>query len=324
MRKANAFWIKEILRGEIVEEILPPVKNGWWEIESLFSAVSTGTERLVFTGRVPEDLYETMRCSYMGGNFPVPVKYGYSLVGRIVGNPMDVMGRVVHLLHPHQDRVVVRSEDVFMIPHDVPPARATLASNLETAVNAVWDAQISIGEQALVVGFGAVGSLLTRVLSSIPGVKVVVVDNDSHKVNFAQKMGFTAYVKLESPGDFDLSFHTSGSEEGLQTAIDAVGIEGRVIELSWFGNQTVSLELGGTFHSHRKKIISSQVSLLPSRMKSRWDLVRRKKLVFTLLKDRRFDEHITGTISFTGLPRFFDKLGARRVEGLSFLVDYQQ
>ena len=323
MREAGAFWIKDICQGAIVEEELPPVKNGWCEIETLFSAVSPGTEWLIFSGLVPEDLYDAMRCPYMDGDFPAPVKYGYSLVGRVAAGSNGMSGKVVHVLHPHQDRAVVRMEDTFIVPADVPAERATLASNLETVVNAVWDSQVTLGERALVVGFGIVGSLVARVLSSIPGVEVTIVDTNPQKVDLAEKMGFSSSNVSESANDFDLAFHASGAGEGLQTAIDAVGFEGRVVDLSWYGIRPVSLQLGGSFHSRRKRIISSQVSHLPPQMKPRWDPLRRRKLVFSLLKNQQYDRHITDAVPFTGLPRFFDGLGESRIDGLSYLVEYK-
>jgi len=323
MREACAFWIEDICQGAILDEELSPVKDEWCEIETLFSAVSPGTERLIFSGLVPEDLYEAMRCPYMDGNFPAPVKYGYSLVGRVVDDSNGMSGQVVHMLHPHQDRAVVRMEDTFIVPAGIPAERATLASNLETAVNAVWDSQVTVGERALVVGFGIVGSLVARVLSTIPGVEVKIVDTNPKKVGLAEKMGFSSSTAIEGVSDFDLAFHASGAGEGLQTAIDAVGFEGRIIELSWYGIKPVSLKLGRTFHRLRKRIISSQVSHLPSQMKPRWDPLRRKNLVFSLLKDEQYDSHITNAVPFTGLPGFFDDLGDYRINGLSYLVEYK-
>src|SRR5436309_3332740 len=123
-------------------------------VRSLYSAISGGSERLVLAGRVPADLHATMRVPYMGGDFQFPVKYGYSLVGAVAQGPPHLVGRVVHLLHPHQDICVVDSADVYPVHEGVPAPRAALASNMETAITAIWDARPSLGERVLIVGFG--------------------------------------------------------------------------------------------------------------------------------------------------------------------------
>ena len=110
-------------------------------VRSLYSAVSSGSERLVLAGRVPPDLHASMRVPYMAGDFPFPIKYGYSLVGTVEQGPSHLLAKVVHLLHPHQDVCLVDATDVFPVPDGIPPSRAALASNMETAITAIWDAR---------------------------------------------------------------------------------------------------------------------------------------------------------------------------------------
>ena len=323
MAIARALWHLRKHSSSIETEKLPKMRDGWCEIESLYSAISPGTERLVMAGDVPQDLYGQMRCPYMGGEFPFPVKYGYSLVGEVVDGPKDSMGKQVHVLYPHQDRCIVRVDDIFFIPPEIPAERATLASNLETAVNAIWDSGVSMGDRVLVVGFGIVGSLISRLLSFIGGVEVEVADKNPGKVRLAGKMGFTADLPARVSDTFDMAFHTSGTGEGLQTAIDRVGFEGWIIELSWHGSRSATLQLGGTFHSQRKRIISSQVSTVASPQRSRWDVKRRRELVFTLLKRPEFDGHITASVPFEDLTTVFQKLVESPGEQLSYLVTYR-
>lgn len=324
MAEAKALWFRTRGHAEILEERLPRLRPGWCRLHTLFSAISPGTERLVYSGEVPEDLHREMRCPYMGGKFPFPVKYGYSLVGKITEGPEDSIGSVVHVLHPHQDQCIVRTEHTFPIPPQVPPSRATLASNLETAVNAIWDSEVTIGEHALIIGFGAVGSLVARLLSFMSGIKLEIVDANPSKIALAEKMGFKACDPGSVSGNFDLAFHASRSSDGLQLAVDRVGFEGRIIELSWYGTNKISLSLGGTFHSQRKAILSSQVATPSRRQRSRWDHARRRSLVFELLERSEFDSHITHSVPFGGLPDIYNKLKAHPTEGLSYLVKYHE
>ena len=238
-------------------------------------------------------------------SFSFPVKYGYSLAGVVEDGPESLNGAVVHVLHPHQDICCVRAADVFRIPDDVPPRRAVLASNLETAVTAVWDARPAVGERILIVGFGSVGALIAQILRSMPGVELYIAELDDTRRRSARELGFRT-GRPYGDETFDLAFHTSGSASGLQESIDCVGPEGRIIDVSWYGSSETSLRLGGTFHSQRKTIVASQVSHLPAFQSPRWDRLRRKQLVFSLLRDPAFDLLQNREIPFNQLPEFFN------------------
>ena len=304
----------------VVQEVTADPKPGYYTVQSLYSLVSTGTERLVATGHVPASLHASMKVPYMEGSFSFPVKYGYSLVGRVIQGTPDWQGRLVHLLHPHQNVCTVHASDLFAIPEAVPPLRATLASNLETALTALWDAEVAIGDHVLVVGFGMIGALVARLLQAMPAVSLYVYDTDLERSAMAEQAGFT--VASPAGHDFDIAFHSSSSEQGLQTSIDAVGPAGKVIELSWYGTQPVRIHLGGTFHQQRKQLISSQVSSLPAHRQVRWDFRRRKKVVFELLKNNVFDQHITKVIPFEQLPTLFDRIRQRDRSELGWGVKY--
>jgi threonine dehydrogenase-like Zn-dependent dehydrogenase len=320
--RARAFWLTGKGRGSLRRETLAEPGPGWCVVRALFSAVSPGTERLVAEGRVPAALEEEMRCPYMGGRFPFPVKYGYSLVGEVVDGPKGLGGRKVHVLHPHQDLCVVRCEDARPLPDGLPPARATLASNLETAVTAVWDAGVTLGERALVVGFGVVGSLVTRVLGLGPAVELEIAEKSAGRRRLAEAMGFRAAAAAPEARPFDVAFDTSGTPAGLQAAIDSVGVEGRVVAVSWFGTEPAPLDLGGSFHSRRKRIIGSQVSRIPGALRPRWDAARRTELVLRLLERPEFDLHVGPRVAFARLPEAFDALVGRPPKGLSPLIVY--
>jgi NADPH:quinone reductase-like Zn-dependent oxidoreductase len=303
---SRALWFTAVGKAALLREsVVTPRTDEFCTIRALYSAVSEGTERLVLAGRVPPDLHQSMRVPYMGGDFSFPVKYGYSLAGVVENGPAKLIGAVVHLLHPHQEICCVRAADVFRIPENVPPRRAVLASNMETAVTAVWDARPVVGERIMVVGFGSIGALIAQTLRSMPGVDLWIAELDDTRIRSARELGF----RTARPGGnekFDLAFHTSGSASGLQASIDCVGPEGRIVDVSWYGSAETSLRLGGTFHSQRKTIVASQVSHLPAFQTPRWDGLRRKQLVFSLLSDPAFDLLQNREIPFNELPEFFN------------------
>jgi threonine dehydrogenase-like Zn-dependent dehydrogenase len=317
---ALSLWHDSEQKSSLHKEDFGVAGDGKLKIKSLYSLISTGTERLVASGHVPSAAFEAMAVPYMGGSFPFPVKYGYSLVGE-VRTEGEYFGKIVHLLHPHQDICTVESGAVALVPGNIPAKRAILASNLETALNATWDARLGIGDKVLVAGFGMIGALLARVISFMPAVELIVLEKDPKRMSFAKKMGFNVVDKM-TDHDYDVAFNTTSNEMALQQCIDAVGAEGRVVELSWYGTKKVTVNLGGDFHYKRKQLISSQVSQIPADHLARWDYKRRKEVVFKLLQSELFDEHITDEIAFEDAPDFFDTLRNGSFDGLGCCLKY--
>ncbi len=290
-------------------------------VQARYSLISLGTERTIALGKVPPPLFESMKVPYMEGNFTFPVKYGYSLVGVVKEGPTQLLEKAVHLMHPHQDYCRVQATDLFLIPKAIPLKRATLASNMETAVNAVWDSQISLGDRVLVVGFGLIGSLVALLAKQLPGVEVQITETNELRKQKAQELKFAVINDLEKDR-YDIAFHTSGTAQGLQTAIDAVGMEGRIVELSWYGDKTVELNLGTQFHTLRKKIVSSQVSSIPANKRHRWNYHRRKQTVFKLLENPIYDQLLDAEIPFFQTPQVFHQIRTGQWQPLTALVKY--
>ncbi len=330
--KTKSLWHLSATSSALLEEDLEPAGDNFLEIESLFSLVSTGTERLVATGGVPPALFSQMRVPHQGGEFSFPIKYGYSLVGKVATQGHPLSGKIVHLMHPHQERCFAAEADLFLIPEGIPPQRAALSSNLGTAVTAIWDSGASVGERVAVVGFGIIGSLVARLLSLMPAVEVVVFEKMEARREAASRLGFqlaqspvcTASAdRTRTVQAFDLAFHTSGTAEGLQQCIEMVGMEGKVVELSWYGLKEVQVSLGGSFHIGRKQVISSQVSHIPANRSARWDRQRRKTAVFELLKNPVWDEHIGKVMPFEEAQKLFEQLRVGTFSELSCLLSYR-
>jgi threonine dehydrogenase-like Zn-dependent dehydrogenase len=321
--KGLEFWHTSSGSSEIRETGIPDISRGEVLVQSHCSLISVGTERIVAQGMVPESIMDDMRVPYMRGDFTFPCTYGYSLVGKIVDGNDEHVGKKVHVMHPHQNYAVVKLTDVFFIPEEFPLTHAVLASNMETALTAFWDSEASIGDEVLLVGFGTIGALLAGLLKSYPHIRLQIIEKDEERLQKAQLMG------LQASGDghglesrFDVAFNCSGSAGGLQLCINKTGFEGRVVELSWYGKQQVSLHLGHAFHSKRKKIISSQVSSIPAFKRNRWDYRRRKQLVFDMLKDPYYGEIITNEVSFEQAPSLFQNIRRGVSRGLGIMISY--
>lgn len=308
--------------AEIRPVSLAPMRVGMAEVRTLHSALSRGTERLVFNGDVPQGEWQTMRAPFQEGEFPFPVKYGYAAVGVVEAGPAWLVGRTVFALHPHQTRFRVPKEAVVPLPDGVPPERAVLGANAETALNGIWDAELRPASRVLVLGAGLLGSLIAAFLSRRGDMIVDVSDLDParQRVHAEFNTGFVPPADL--PDTYDVVFHTTASAGGLASALDALVFEGRVIDLSWYGAQPVSVGLGERFHSRRLRIVSSQVGeVAPSRRAStsRRD---RLALALALLDDPRLDPFVSETCRFDALPRRMSALLATDAPGIATRVDY--
>src|SRR5262245_44201240 len=185
---ARAFWVAAPGRGEIRDETLAAPSADEVVVRALYSGVSRGTEAIVFTGRVPASEYARMRAPFQAGEFPAPVKYGYASVGLVERGPRELQDRHAFVLFPHQTRYVVPSASIHVLPEGVPPARAVLAANLETAVNALWDAGPHIGDRIAVIGGGTVGCLVAWLAKRIPGCDVELVDTNPRRADVARAL----------------------------------------------------------------------------------------------------------------------------------------
>ncbi|WP_296607341.1 zinc-binding alcohol dehydrogenase [Nocardioides sp.] len=321
-REACAFWVEEPGRGVLRPEQLPPVAAGEVLVRMLHSGVSRGTESLVFRGQVPVDQREVMRAPHQAGDFPGPVKYGYLAVGRVEEGAADLVGRTVFCLHPHQTAYVVPATAVTPVPDGVPPRRAVLAGTVETALNALWDLGPLIGDRVAVVGAGMVGCCVARLLARIPATDVTLVDVDASRAAVAGALGVGFATPGEAPTGRDAVVHCSATSEGLQLSLDLLAPEGTVLDLSWYGDQSVQVALGGAFHSGRLSIRASQVGTVATPRRGSRSHADRLALALELLRDPAFDELLTGESDFAELPHVMDELASGGLPALCHTIRY--
>lgn len=308
------------------EQVAPPAPDQA-QVAMLFSGISRGTERLVFSGQVGASEYERMRAPFQAGDFPFPVKYGYCAVGRVEIGPAELQGRTVFCLHPHQEVFNAPVSMLVPIPDAVPARRATLAANAETALNALWDAGAGPGDRIAIVGAGIVGLMVAAIAARLPGATVTVVDLDASRRPLVEALGarFAAAgsSELDAAGDCDVVVHTSVTQAGLNTAIRLAGNEGTIIELSWYGDKPVSIDLGGPFHSRRLKLISSQVGQVSPSRRPRWSYRRRMEAAVGMLDLAALDRLVADEIAFADAPTQVAAVLAPGAAGLAPVLRYR-
>jgi NADPH:quinone reductase-like Zn-dependent oxidoreductase len=299
---AKALWYVSAGRAELRDEQVPPPRPGEVQVRALYGAISRGTERLVHAGRVPASEQERMRAPFMGGKFPFPVKYGYATVGRVVAGVSEFADRIVFCLHPHQSLFNIPAAAAFAVPARIPPARAVLAANMETALNAVWDGAPGPADRIAVVGGGVVGLLVAYLCAHLPGAEVTVVDIAPARAAVARALGAGFAAPQAAGGECDLVFHASGSAAGLAHALALAGEEAAIVELSWYGKGEVAAPLGEAFHSRRLKLVSSQVGKVAPSHRLRWSPGRRLAAALALLDDPALDALLAPATCFQDLP----------------------
>jgi threonine dehydrogenase-like Zn-dependent dehydrogenase len=323
-RIARAVWYARKGVAELRPAPLPRPQPGEALVRTLFSGISRGTERLVFNGAVGKSEWERMRGPNQEGAFSFPVKYGYCATGVVEVGPRELVGRTVFCLHPHQDYFNVLAASLIPVPDGVPARRATLAANMETALNGLWDGGAGPGDRIVVVGAGVVGLLVTSLSARLPGADVTALDVDESRRPLVESLGARFARPDQAPQDADIVFNCSATAAGLDTAIKCAGLEATIVEMSWYGDKAVSVELGGAFHSRRLKLLSSQVGLVAANRRPRWDYARRIEAAMRLLAAPALDRLVAEEIAFEDAPRELPRILRADPQGLAPVISYPQ
>jgi NADPH:quinone reductase-like Zn-dependent oxidoreductase len=299
---AQALWYVGPGRAEIRPQRLLPLQDGQVRVRAVHGAVSRGTEALISAGRVPPSEYARMRAPFMDGNFPFPVKYGYATAGVVEAGPAALVGRNVFALYPHQTKCDVPETALVPVPDGIPLSRAVLAANMETALNATWDAAPGPSGRIAVVGAGVVGALVAFLCAGLDAADVTLIDIDPARQELARALGLKFVTPANAPPDCDFVFHCSASAEGLATALSIAADEATIIELSWYGEGAVPVPLGEAFHSRRLKLISSQVGKVAPSRRATFTHRQRLEAAIKLTADPRLDALLAPAVAFVELP----------------------
>ena len=320
---ARALWYVGPGRAEIRPEKLRPLAPGAVRVRALHGALSRGTESLVAAGLVPVSEYTRMRAPFMDGAFPFPVKYGYATVGRVEAGPAQLTGQTVFALHPHQTVFDVPADSVAPLPASVPATRGILAANMETALNAVWDAGSGPFGCVAVVGAGVVGALVGYLCKRLTAADVTLVDVNPSRAKIAHALGLRFATADTAPTECDLVVHTSATAAGLSTAINLAADEATILELSWYGTGDVAVPLGGAFHSRRLKLVSSQVGKIAPSHRKDWTHSRRLAAAIEHLSEPALDVLIAPPVRFDDLPARLPQILAPGSGVLCQRIDYR-
>jgi 2-desacetyl-2-hydroxyethyl bacteriochlorophyllide A dehydrogenase len=285
---ARSVWFTAPRHLELRDEELPGLGPARVRVQGIASAISHGTEMLVFRGQVPPGF--ELDLPTLRGSFEFPIKYGYASVGRVVeSTSADLeIGDLVFVHHPHQTEYVVPADLPVRLPAALDPVLGVFLANLETACNVVLDAAPRLGERVVVFGQGVVGLLITQLLKRSGVSQLVVVDPFERRRELARRLGADVTLSPDQSSatagqDFDVAIEASGNVSALDQALASVAFGATVIVCSWYGIKPVPLLLGEAFHRRRLRIVSSQVSTIDAALQPRWTRQRRLALACDLL-----------------------------------------
>jgi 2-desacetyl-2-hydroxyethyl bacteriochlorophyllide A dehydrogenase len=289
--KRQSLWFTAPYQVEIIEEILPPLQPDEILVQTVVSAISPGTEMLLFRDQMPANMEADETIAALDGTLSYPLKYGYAAVGEVIETGQNVdpswEGRFIFAFQPHQSHFITRPELVHPLPAGMAPETAVFLPNMESAVSFVMDGRPVIGERVVVFGQGVVGLMTTMVLAQFPLAELIAVDGYALRREWSAKLGATAVLDPAdalSVSDADLAYELSGNPAALNLAISVTGYHGRVVIGSWYGNKKVALNLGGGFHRRHMRLMSSQVSHLHPRWRGRWTKARRLHTTWQMLR----------------------------------------
>jgi 2-desacetyl-2-hydroxyethyl bacteriochlorophyllide A dehydrogenase len=340
--KREAIVFKAPFNIQIAAEQLPGLGAAEVRVETKFSAISHGTEMLVYRGLVPEDMAVDETISALRRPLRYPLKYGYAAVGEVtaVGPAVDqdLIGQKVFCLHPHESCFSVGVDEIFPVPADIQPLDALFLANMETAANFLMDGRPVIGEKVVVLGQGVVGLLTTALLARFPLGALVALDRFERRREASRSAGahqaldpahpdaLARVIELLEPeasgGSADLVYELSGNPEALNAAIAVTGFDGRIVIGSWYGNRQTALELGGRFHRQRIRLISSQVSTVTPALSARWSKQRRFALAWDMIRRIRPSRFITHQIPFRLAREAFELIDKDPAATIQVILEY--
>lgn len=303
--RSRQLWFTKPYNVEIQRHELPSLKPNDILVRTRYSAISAGTEMLVYRGQVPAEMSLDISLEALQGQqAEYPLQYGYAATGYIeqVGKNVDPdwSGKPVFAFQPHASHFITTLTQVIPLPEDIDPLAAVFLANMETAVNLVQDGHPLLGERVVIQGQGIVGLLVSMLLAEFPLDRLYALDRIDERRSRAEKARVTNTYNPDSTSDLqelqtilsrgqpgngaDLIYELTGAPEALNLAIQLCGYAGRIVIGSWYGTKSATLVLGNDFHRNRIQIISSQVSTIAPALSGRWNKTRRYDMAWEMIR----------------------------------------
>lgn len=338
----RSLYFTEPHQVSLREELLSSPGPGQVLVKTLMSAISPGTELLIYRGQAPRDLPADPSLEALPGTLAFPLKYGYAAVGRVAELGSEVpafwQDKLVFAFHPHEDLFLAAPAELLPVPPGLAPEEALFLPNMQTAVTLTLDGKPLMGENVVVFGQGIVGLLLTALLAGFPLACLVTLDSYPNRRLASETLGAHASfdplhpevleelrAALQSGGQdpsADLAFEISGNPAALNHALAITGFHGRIVIGSWYGTKTSELHLGGSFHRQRQILMSSQVSTIAPELSGRWTRSRVLRVAWDMVRQVKPARFITQRFPLAEAARAYELLDQHPGEAIQVVLTY--
>jgi 2-desacetyl-2-hydroxyethyl bacteriochlorophyllide A dehydrogenase len=284
------------------EDVDLPDQPGLREVlvETLWSAVSVGTETAVYAGthigfRTP------------GARYPrYPFRAGYAATGRVLAVGAAVQnlapGQIVAFPGKHASHGVwnVDQEPVVPVPEGVGADVAALARLSTISLNGMRLARISLGDSVVVLGAGLIGQFAGQIAQLSGGHPVVLIDRIPARLAAARACGIAQTLdvtdqdaveagrELTGGRNFDVVVEATGAAPVVAQALQLAAQYGRVVLL---GSPRGRVEIDPYANIHRPgvTVIGAHIATTPSAetIASRWTFRANFELVLDLMAERK-------------------------------------
>ena len=336
--RLQQLWFTARMSLDVRTASVPEPAGDQLLVRTICSAISAGTEMLVYRGQLPGQMSLDASLSSRQAPATYPLQYGYACVGEVIGCGSNAdtgwLGKRVFSFQPHVSHFIASEDELIPVPDDVGSEAAVFLANMETAVNLVQDGAPGIGEQVVVLGQGIVGLLLSAILATFPLSALYTLDTIKKRRDTSKILGVTDSLdpsadlrslreQLLSAKGADLIYEVSGVPDALNLAIELSGFDSRIVIGSWYGNKSAAINLGGDAHRNRLKITTSQVSTLAPALNGRWDKSRRFNVAWDMIRRVQPQTLITHQTSLRGAGDLYSLLHNNPDEVLQALFVYK-
>ena len=273
--QTQAVVIPEANRIELQTVTLKDAAAADVVIETHYTSISAGTERMVLGGMMPHPMLQP------------PLIPGYETVGKVVevgaDAPDDLLGQWVYIggamcyegvnaaWGGQSARLHVAAERVIRL-HDIEPQQGVLLALTATSLHGVDVLNVQAGQRVLVIGQGPVGQLAARIACE-RGAWVAVTDKNPQRLE--KSVGDVVInVDQQSVTDaisepVDAIIEASGSMAALSEALALLGNGGTVLLLGYYQKLDVPY----------MPLFLKEASLLTAKEWAQGDLQRSRDLI---------------------------------------------
>ncbi len=285
---------------------MPAVQPGKVIVKTVFSSVSSGTERANLLGDPNTNLSRNSSPRPLFPRYP-----GYSASGIVVEVGEGVTSvapgdRVAVIDTDHCRYVCTAEKNVFKIDNSTSFSEAALWHIATFPLAAIRKCKLEIAESAIVMGLGVLGMMAVKLLHAAGATPIIAVDPVESKRQWALENGadyaldpfepdFADKARKLTGGGVRVGIEVTGNGKGLDGILDCMARFGRVALLGCTRNSDFTIDYYRKVHGPGITLVGAHTNARPvvesyPGMWTRWDDVKALRQL-----------HATGRVEFASM-----------------------